>query len=161
MLALDIVFSVFGLVIVSLALYGFFWHHSQASKDRAVKRELALRFRPDQLGNYDQALLSDGTMTDFRPGNKAFPEVPHYLIQPQKSEVVAALPKPFDPVQTVYGSVVSDQPEPKQLTTQAEVVEFLIDAKKRGLTKTAALRELGITGGDQFKKLAKQFDALP
>lgn len=154
--ALTLVFITFGLLFFGVAFFGFIWHISQASKDRAVKREIALRFYPDRAGNYPQALYQDGSQTNFQPGNNPYFQ-PHFIIQPAKSEVIPALPGRPEVEVKVYG-----EPAPAQLpTTQEEVIAYLVEAKNRGLTKTEALKSLGITGGRSFTKYAKHFDALP
>jgi len=161
MQALNLVFAIFGLLITSIALFGFFWHMSQAHKDRAVKREIALRYYPDEQGNYPKAIFSDGSLIEFQTGNNRHQVAPYYIIQPAKSEVITALPT--RPEVTIYsnGSEVSSTSQPQKLESKDEVIAFLIEAKERGETMTSALNSLGITGGTTFKAYAKKWKTLP
>jgi len=158
---LDMVFALFGLVILTLALFGFYWHISQSHKDRAVKREIALRFYPDKQGNYPKAIFSDGSLIEFSAGNSSTLATPTYIIQPHKSEVIAALPN--RPEVTIYsnGSEVESTSQPQTFGSKDEVLAYLIDAKNRGQSLTSTLKSLGITGGESFKAYSKKWKALP
>lgn len=165
MLALNLIFIIFGLAFTLALFVGFFWVMSQAHKDRAVKREIALRFYPDEQGNYpqDHYLLERGIY--LQSGNNRAQVAPTYLVQPVRSEVTSALPSRPEPVQKVYGKPLPAEVEttsrPQLPQSQAEVTALLIECKERGLTKTEALAKLGITGGRSFTKFAKIFDTLP
>jgi hypothetical protein len=165
MLALTLVFVIFGLAFTLVLFIGFFWVMSQAHKDRAAKREIALRFYPDGQGNYpqDHYLLQQGIY--LAPGNHRDQVAPTYLIQPVRSEVLPILPQRQAPALSVYGSEVKPEVEtasrPQLPQSQAEVTALLIECKERGMSKTEALAKLGITGGRSFAKYAKVFDTLP
>jgi len=158
---LDLVFAIFGLLITSIALLGFFWHMSQAHKDRAVKREIALRFYADEQGNYPKAIFSDGSLIEFQTGNNRAQVAPQYIIQPAKSEVVRALPSEPEVRWKVFGSEVEATSQPQNLGSKDEVIAFLVEAKNRGETMTSTLKSLGITGGETFKAYAKKWKTLP
>jgi hypothetical protein len=159
--ALDLVFLIFGLLFVTALFFGFFYHFSQASKDQAVKREIALRFYPDEQGNYPKAIFTDGTFIEFQTGNSRHLAAPHYIIQPTKSEVISALPARSEPLQKVYGREVVEVDQPEVLESKDEVIAYLIEAKSKNVSMTSALKGLGITGGETFKAYAKKWKALP
>lgn len=159
--ALNVVFILALAVFIGAASFGFILVLMSSQKDRAVKRRLALRFYPDQQGNYPYEVMHDGTIIEFQPGNSRYQVTPHYIIQPTKSEVVPALPAQPEVRWKVFGSDVEVEQERKLPSSQAEVVQVLLALKEGGATKTQALKQLGITGGNSFKKYAKIFDTLP
>lgn len=160
MTGLDWVFLAFGVTFTGLLFFGFFWTFSQAHKDRAVKRELALRFYPDKQGNYPKAIYSDGTLIEFQTGNNSAQVAPSYIIQPVKSEVISALPSRPEPLLFSNGSEVESPSQPQQFTSQQEVVEYLLTCKQEGMSQTKALKSLGITGGPSYQKFAAIYKQL-
>jgi hypothetical protein len=158
---LNLVFLLFLLAFFLLAGIGFTLVLLSSQKDRAAKREKYLRFYPDENGNYEQAILNDGTFTQFQSGNARWYAPQNYIIQPLKSEIISALPKRPELTLSVNGSTYEDEVEAEVPLTYEELSTYLIEAKKGGQSMTKSFAAIGVRSGPPFQKLAKLWKQLP
>lgn len=164
-MSIDLIFAIFATVFTLVAVAGLYDHLRQSRLDREVERDRRrYRFEPDLNGNYATFYNpATGIYMQPDPGNASNPPLQNYLIQPERSEIRVAIPRPEVAV-SGYG-ITSERPseatsQPQLLTSSEAIAGFLTECKQKGMSKTATLKLLGITGGTRYTTLGKLFDNI-